>query len=87
MVQKQIKVCVRTRPTAAFAAGHIQIDADKNAVTIDKKSHDEEPGGVCNNATNTFRFQFHHARSRVVSQGRRGRRGGAPPAGGEHAPT
>ena len=60
MVQKQIKVCVRTRPTAAFAAAHIHIDPDKNAITIDKRHGDQEEGGVCNNATNTFRFQFHH---------------------------
>ena len=59
MVQKQIKVCVRTRPTASFAEGHIQIDPDKNAVTIDKSDHRQE-ASTLNNATHTFRFQFHH---------------------------
>ena len=46
---KTIKVCVRTRPTAQFAAGHIAIDEDRNAITIDK-GHEASPDGVCNNA-------------------------------------
>ena len=56
---KTIKVCVRTRPTAQFAAGHIAIDADRNAITIDK-GHEASPDGVCNNAQSRFDFRFHH---------------------------
>jgi len=56
---KTIKVCVRSRPTAQFAAGHIAIDADRNAITIDK-GHEASPDGVCNNAQSRFDFRFHH---------------------------
>ena len=34
MPNKTIKVCVRTRPTATFAAEQIVIDGDKNSIVI-----------------------------------------------------
>ena len=60
MPSKTIRVCVRTRPTASFAAGQIDIDSEKNAITINKKQTEEEAGSVLNNAQTNFKFQFHH---------------------------
>ncbi|KAJ1450975.1 P-loop containing nucleoside triphosphate hydrolase protein [Pelagophyceae sp. CCMP2097] len=59
MVSKNIKVCVRTRPTAEFAQNQILIDADKNAITVCKQTAEEAPA-ILNNAQSNFKFNFHH---------------------------
>ncbi|EGB08320.1 hypothetical protein AURANDRAFT_26360, partial [Aureococcus anophagefferens] len=60
MPNKTIKVCVRTRPTATFAAEQIVIDGDKNSIVINKKQTAEEAASTLNNAQTNFKFQFHH---------------------------
>ena len=66
MPRQAVKVCIRTRPTANFAANAIQIDPAKATVVIntaDKKAqdatHHADTSGM-NNMDTLFSFKFHH---------------------------
>ena len=65
MPRQAVKVCIRTRPTANFAANAIQIDQAKGTVVIntaDKKAADAthtDTSGISNQET-LFSFKFHH---------------------------
>ncbi|GMH46356.1 hypothetical protein TrRE_jg4300 [Triparma retinervis] len=65
MPRQAVKVCIRTRPTANFAANAIQIDQGKGTVVIntaDKKAADAthtDTSGISNQET-LFSFRFHH---------------------------
>ena len=57
-VNKTVKVCVRTRPTANFAQDEIKIDPEKNSIVVDPNTiPDDSP---INNKQNSFKFQFHN---------------------------
>ncbi len=66
MPKQAVKVCIRTRPTANFAAEAISIDTSKATVVVNtaakkaaESNHHNDPGGL-NNADTLFSFQFHH---------------------------
>ncbi|CAM9387160.1 unnamed protein product, partial [Choristocarpus tenellus] len=69
MGRNPVKVCVRTRPTAAFAQDAIVIDKEAQArrhetITINQGKQEDEAdvtvSGMHDNRQNCFRFQFHH---------------------------
>jgi kinesin family protein 6/9 len=53
-----VKVCIRTRPSQNFAQDNITIDEEHSTIQVNTSM--EEPGGLLNNKTSSFKFKFDH---------------------------
>ena len=58
MPRNSVKVCIRTMPTQYFAQEKINISEEH--ATIQISLGNEEPGGMLNNKTNSYKFKFDH---------------------------
>lgn len=56
MVKHNVKVVIRTRPTANFASKNLQIDTTSNHMNVNIPK--DEHGGHVNNQQESWRFKF-----------------------------
>jgi kinesin family protein 6/9 len=56
MVKHNVKVVIRTRPTANFASKNLQIDPTSNHINVNIPK--DEHGGHVNNQQESWRFKF-----------------------------
>lgn len=60
MPKNAVKVCIRTRPTANFAADHLDIDGDRGTINVHLHGAKTGEDKTANNSKDQYNFKFHN---------------------------